>query len=500
MKRLLKVMVCLGVFVLCSRAYATELQVNTVYPQKLLTDTQVVTYRIVLDKPGVLMLQTEHAEILKDESYWVLRISDQHLQVLSEISVPGDITEFSGPRLRLPAGTYEMRLTSGTSFSNTELKVSFVFQDESELHAEREPNQTRETATPLELNRVMLGNIEQSGDVDIYSVHIAEPGRLVVQLESNRQGSVHVWEVALSTSSEPEAAHIALDDVVHRSKELLVSEQTYFLHVGAVLENVHDQDYRLVARFQPGVPDIAPTALEVGELYEGVFVYGQEKQEFGFEYTGSSDNTWGLVVQLNSLDPRALWEMVLFDSDLEQVGYSTTHERDFFICYNRHESLPVGSYVLTLQPITEMEEGQEYSYTLELLTSDTFDTRIVMQIDNPEMLVNGVLQEIDPGYATAPVLLSNATTVVPIRTLIEVLGGNISWDSSTQQVRIEYRGHVLVLTIDDDQALGDGKVYPLSTSPRIIDGRTMLPLRFVSQMLGCFVDWYQETLEIVIRT
>ena len=500
MKRLLRVLMCLGVIALCGMVYATELQLNTVYPQKLLTDTQVVTFRIVLDKPGVLMLQTEHSGNLKADSYWTMRISDQHLQVLSEIPVPGNVPTFNGPRLRLPVGTYEVRLTSGAAFSNAELKISFAFQDESELHVEREPNQTIETATQLEPNRVMLGNVEQSGDVDIYSVQVTEPGRLVVQLESNRQGMLHVWDVALSSADQPELIPIILDDVVHRSEELPVSAQMYYLHVAATTEDAHDQDYRLVARFQPGVPEISPTAVEIGELFEGVYAFGQKKQEFSFTYTESSDTMWGLVIQLNSLDSSVLWEIGLYDSSLEQVWYTVSHENEYSILTYRTEYMPFGDYVLVLQPATEIEEGHEYPYTLVLHTADTFKTRIVMQIDNPEMSVNGVPMDIDPGYATAPVLLPTASTVVPIRSLIEVLGGSIAWDPSTQQVRIEYKGHTLILTIDDNQALCDGKVYPLATSPRIIEGRTMLPLRFVSQMLGCTVDWYQESLEIVIRT
>ena len=60
---------------------------------------------------------------------------------------------------------------------------------------------------------------------------------------------------------------------------------------------------------------------------------------------------------------------------------------------------------------------------------------LTLQIGNPMMTVNGTQQEIDPGAGTAPIA-QNGRTFLPIRAIIEALGGTVDWDQDTQTVTI----------------------------------------------------------------
>ena len=60
---------------------------------------------------------------------------------------------------------------------------------------------------------------------------------------------------------------------------------------------------------------------------------------------------------------------------------------------------------------------------------------LTLQIGNPMMTVNGTQQEIDPGAGTAPIV-QNGRTLLPIRAIIEALGGTVDWDQDTQTVTI----------------------------------------------------------------
>lgn len=60
---------------------------------------------------------------------------------------------------------------------------------------------------------------------------------------------------------------------------------------------------------------------------------------------------------------------------------------------------------------------------------------ITLQIGNPMMSVDGVETEIDPGRSTAPII-QNDRTFLPIRAVIEALGGTVEWDNETQSVII----------------------------------------------------------------
>ena len=112
-------------------------------------------------------------------------------------------------------------------------------------------------------------------------------------------------------------------------------------------------------------------------------------------------------------------------------------------------------------------------------------------------IVNGVKKEIDPGRGTVPVIIKGRT-LVPIRAIIEELGGTIDWDNNTKKVTIKFKNKTIELWIDKTIAKVDGLIAELDVAPQIINGRTMLPIRFVTEELGCSVDWNDKTKTITI--
>jgi hypothetical protein len=113
---------------------------------------------------------------------------------------------------------------------------------------------------------------------------------------------------------------------------------------------------------------------------------------------------------------------------------------------------------------------------------------IVLQINNPRMRVDERVVEIDPGRSTYPIIIKGST-LCPIRAIIEALGGDIAWNGSEQKATLTLKNLKLELWINKKTAKVNGKIKNLSVAPQIINGRTMLPVRFVSEELGCKVDW-----------
>ena len=129
---------------------------------------------------------------------------------------------------------------------------------------------------------------------------------------------------------------------------------------------------------------------------------------------------------------------------------------------------------------------------------------ITLQPNNPYMTVNGVKQEIDPGRGTKPVIIPKwGRTVVPIRAIVEALGGSIGWDGKERKVTINLNGTTIELWIGKPKARVNGEMKWIDPNnhdvkPIIVNGRTMLPLRFVAENLGCQVQWDPNTKTITI--
>lgn len=121
---------------------------------------------------------------------------------------------------------------------------------------------------------------------------------------------------------------------------------------------------------------------------------------------------------------------------------------------------------------------------------------IALQVDNPNITTNGISQKID-AQGSKPII-KNSRTLLPIRILIESLGGTISWDVTEKKVTIELNGHSIILWIDKTTALVDGSKVTLEVAPLIINGRTYLPLRFIMEKLSASVNWDPITETITI--
>jgi flavodoxin len=121
---------------------------------------------------------------------------------------------------------------------------------------------------------------------------------------------------------------------------------------------------------------------------------------------------------------------------------------------------------------------------------------IVLGIDSPVMLVNGKEKAVDSN-GTSPVII-DGRTLVPVRAIVEEMGGSVGWSSETQTAVLEKDGNIIELVIGSTQAKFNDEIYTLDTEPVIINERTMLPIRFIAENFGFDVDWNKDTRTITI--
>lgn len=97
-----------------------------------------------------------------------------------------------------------------------------------------------------------------------------------------------------------------------------------------------------------------------------------------------------------------------------------------------------------------------------------------------------------------PVLM-DGTTLVPLRSVAEALGLEVTWDDPTDTVVVKKDNFYVELVIGSDKAKTPGGVKTLSQAPVIINGRTMVPLRFIAEQFGLTVLWNQEYQRVIIN-
>ncbi|MGI9951343.1 stalk domain-containing protein [Moorellaceae bacterium AZ2] len=93
----------------------------------------------------------------------------------------------------------------------------------------------------------------------------------------------------------------------------------------------------------------------------------------------------------------------------------------------------------------------------------------------------------------------NGRTLVPLRGVMEQFGAQVEWVPESKQVKVGLGNKQVVLTLGSTIAMVDGEKVELDVPARVVNGRTMIPLRFVSEQLGMDVAWDGKTQSITIR-
>jgi hypothetical protein len=98
-----------------------------------------------------------------------------------------------------------------------------------------------------------------------------------------------------------------------------------------------------------------------------------------------------------------------------------------------------------------------------------------------------------------PVIV-NGVTLVPLRTIFEEQQAVVTWDESAQTITAEKDHMKITYRIGSSTADIDGNEIALEVPGQIINGSTLIPLRFVSEALGNNVAWLADSETVVIST
>jgi len=124
--------------------------------------------------------------------------------------------------------------------------------------------------------------------------------------------------------------------------------------------------------------------------------------------------------------------------------------------------------------------------------------KTVFTIGSATYTVNGVEKTMD-----VEPYIKNDRTYLPIRYAAYAAGitdANIMWNEADQSVIMIKGDRVVKMVIGDTTMYINGVAFTMDVAPEIVDpGRTMLPIRYVAQALGCEVTWDEATQSVTIN-
>lgn len=99
-----------------------------------------------------------------------------------------------------------------------------------------------------------------------------------------------------------------------------------------------------------------------------------------------------------------------------------------------------------------------------------------------------------------PYIDRNNRAMVPYRVIAQALGAKVHWKEKERSVTLQKGDSTIVLTVGQKTVRLNGKVITMDTAPVIQGNRTMVPVRYVSELLGAFVHWDQASATVIVKT
>ncbi|MBQ7950753.1 MAG: copper amine oxidase N-terminal domain-containing protein [Clostridia bacterium] len=123
---------------------------------------------------------------------------------------------------------------------------------------------------------------------------------------------------------------------------------------------------------------------------------------------------------------------------------------------------------------------------------------VFLQIDNYGTVANGTLKWVDKTNKGVKPYIKNNRTMVPLRYIAEELKCKVDYVEETREILIENGKTKLVFQIDSLSYTNDGLKKTMDVAPEIVESRTFVPLRAVSEALNCDVQWLEAQRMVIV--
>ncbi len=99
-----------------------------------------------------------------------------------------------------------------------------------------------------------------------------------------------------------------------------------------------------------------------------------------------------------------------------------------------------------------------------------------------------------------PFIDKNGRTLLPVRFVTEELGATVEWNAGEQKAYVKKDATIVTIKINDKDILVNGLIKRMDTKAIIKEDRTFVPIRYTAESLGATVGWDGSTRTVIIST
>lgn len=483
---------------------ARSIRVNGSVSDNIEESNEKDYYCFELNEAGYISIDFKHDNFTDNERSWAIILYDDSSNEIYSFDSYQNKLKTSSCNIGLPEGEYYIlvRRADYGNHHDGEYTLSLNFNEASNW--ETEMNEAFKDADRIETNSFYNGTIRTSNDNDYYRFKLTDDGVVNIQFEhENFTDNERSWEITLydDSSSELYMFNSYQNETKSNSCNIGLPGGEYYVYIRrASYGDLHQGDYKFKVEYNQDnswEKESNDTIKEATRISTETNYKGSIKTSNDNDYyrVDISDPGYYVIdfIHENLTENERSWSITLYNDTSNELG-STYSSQNQVKARIKTDYLEKGSYYVLVKR-NNYNDLSEADYNIKVAKANK--KTITMQIGNPTFINEGKTLNIEEN-GTVPVVI-DGRTLVPIRAIIEGMGGTVDWDGNSQKVTLNYYSDKIELNIDKTRAYINGSSKTLDVAPRIINDRTMLPIRFISENFGCDVDWDGNTQTVTIK-
>jgi len=229
---------------------------------------------------------------------------------------------------------------------------------------------------------------------------------------------------------------------------------------------------------------------------------------WGYETSGTAFFTYGMLWGINAgildrdefLQPALRGWKYLTEIAIQEdgkVGYVqwVGGEAGRAAVYDNTQDFAVGAVLLAASEMARLSGGMEGDFYPYL--QKRLVSTVSMKIGSPYMFADNKISKLDENNDQIMPIVIDGRTLVPVRVISEKFGAQVSWDGATQTINAKNKSSDITMQIGKNTYTVNGEEKALDVAPQIINDRTYIPLRAMAEALGKIV-YYNDAEKVIV--
>ena len=372
---------------------------------------------------------------------------------------------------------------------------------ESFRESKNDNDNTVKTSNYIECGSKYIGLMALNDDTDIYEFDLPRSGKININFSANaKRMDIKLYDEYVNEIWKETPYWNDTTEQISYSKNIQLCKGKYYISVSNYYKGYDEYygDYELGIYFtfsnesfsenQGGSNNKIDKAnlITMNKKYNGLIALNDDVDFFRIDCSsaptiGLTGNMKRVNINIYDLNGNEVWK--------ETPYWNDTTEQISFI---KETKLNAGTYFVAISNYYKGYDEYYGNFSLYLTDGGYVSDALIVD-SNISVRINGKYVEFDQ-----PPILENGRTLVPLRAIFEALGADVQWDGSTQTVTATKNGTEISLQIGSTRMYVNGSAKTLDVPAKLINSRTLVPVRAISEAFGCKVDWIQDTQTVVI--